>query len=80
MSVDALRSSRLPQETPAQAATFFQRPPGCAFAVCGAVERGQKELERLNCTEAQLREALAREQVLLDQKDEFDQAQGPYGP
>jgi len=70
MSGDAHRSPRLPQETSGQAAAFRQ-PPDCPFALCAAIERGQKELERLNRTETQLREALAREQVLLDQKDEL---------
>jgi two-component sensor histidine kinase len=70
MSVDALRSPKLQQETSVQAAAF-QQPPDCPLAQSAAIERGQKELERLNRTEAQLREALAREQVLLDQKDEL---------
>ncbi len=52
-------------------ATAFQSPPGCPLASCPAMGSGRKELERLNRTEAQLREALAREQVLLDQKDEL---------
>jgi two-component system, sensor histidine kinase PdtaS len=71
MSVDALWSSGLPQSTSVQAAAFLQRPPDCPLALCSAIERGQKELERFNRTEAQLREALAREQVLLEQKDEL---------
>jgi two-component system, sensor histidine kinase PdtaS len=71
MSVDALWSSGLPQETSVQATALLRRPLDCPFAVCAAVERGQKELERLHRTEAQLRKALAREQVLLDQKDEL---------
>jgi two-component system, sensor histidine kinase PdtaS len=52
-------------------ATAFQQPPNCPFTSCPAIEGGQKELERLNRTEAELREALAREQVLLDQKEEL---------
>lgn len=71
MSVDALWSSGLPQETPVRASAFLQRPPDCPLAACAAVERGQTELERRHRAEAQLREALAREQVLLDQKDEL---------
>ena len=70
MSVDALWSAGLRHKTSVQA-TAFQRPPNCPLALCAAIERGQKELERLDRTEAQLREALAREQVLLDQKDEL---------
>ena len=70
MSSAAHRGPGLQQETSGQAAAFRQ-PPDCPFAVCTAVERGQKELERLNRAEAQLREALAREQVLLDQKDQL---------
>jgi two-component system, sensor histidine kinase PdtaS len=58
------------QATPSQEGAF-QQPQRCPFPVCAAVERGQNELERLNRTEAQLREALAREQMLLIQKDEL---------
>jgi two-component sensor histidine kinase len=70
MSVDALWSSGPQQRTSVEAAAF-QEPPDCPGALCTAIESGQKELERLNRTEVQLREALAREQVLLDQKDEL---------
>jgi two-component sensor histidine kinase len=70
MSIEALRTPRLRQETSIQVAAF-QQPPDCPLALCAAIERGQKELERLNRTEALLREALARERVLLDQKDEL---------
>ena len=71
MSVDTLWSSGPQQKTSNQAPVFLQHPLDCPFALCAAVERGQKELERLNRSEAQLREALFREQVLLDQKDEL---------
>ena len=70
MRIEALRTPRLRQETSVQVAAF-QQAPDCPLALCAAIERGQKELERLNRTEAQLREALARERVLLDQKDEL---------
>jgi two-component sensor histidine kinase len=70
MSIDLLRTAPLQQETSVQVAAF-QRPPNCPVAVCPAIERGREELDRHNRTEAQLREALAREQVLLDQKDEL---------
>jgi two-component system, sensor histidine kinase PdtaS len=70
MSVDARRSLKLHQETSVQAVAF-QRPPDCPLALCPAIESGQKELETLSRTEAQLRESLAREKVLLDQKDEL---------
>jgi len=63
MGVDA--SPTLQQES------SLQQPPDCPIALCAAVERWQKELEKLNRTEALLREALAREQVLVDQKDEL---------
>jgi two-component sensor histidine kinase len=66
----ALPCSRLQQETSVQTAAF-QQLPDCPLASCAAIERGQKELERLNRTEGQLRDALAREKVLLDQKDEL---------
>lgn len=69
MSVDALWSSGLRQKTSVQAPAFLQLPPDCPVAFCSELERGRKELERLTRTEVQLREALSREQVLLDQKD-----------
>jgi len=69
MSVDA--RSGLEQKTSSFPATAFQPPPDCPHASCSALDRGLKELELLNHTETQLREALAREQVLLDQKDEL---------
>lgn len=49
----------------------FQPPPDCHRPSCPAIEWGQKEIDRLHRTEAQLREALAREAMLLDQKDEL---------
>ena len=49
----------------------FQQPADCALASCPAILSGQHELERLRRTEAQLRESLAREQLLLEQKDEL---------
>jgi two-component system, sensor histidine kinase PdtaS len=58
-----------PGQDPAPAP--FRRPEDCPRAFCVAIEAGQKEVERLKQTEAQLRAALAREQVLLDQKDEL---------
>jgi hypothetical protein len=70
MSGDAPLSTGIPHKTSVQAAAF-QQPPNCPLALCATIERGQKELERLNRSEAQLQKALAREQVLLDQKDEL---------
>jgi two-component sensor histidine kinase len=69
MCVDA--SPGLQQATSSFQAAAFQPPPDCPLPSCVALERGLKELERLKHTETQLREALAREQVLLDQKDEL---------
>jgi hypothetical protein len=69
MCVDA--SPGLQQATSSFQAAAFQPPPDCPLPSCAALERGLKELERLKHTETQLREALAREQVLLDQKDEL---------
>ncbi|WP_420969844.1 sensor histidine kinase [Bradyrhizobium sp. B120] len=51
--------------------TAFRQPQDCPRASCIAIEAGQKEVERLKHTEAQLRDALTREQVLLDQKEEL---------
>ena len=70
MSGDAPLSTGLPHKSSVEA-TAFQQPPNCPLALCATIERGQKELERLNRSEAKLQEALAREQVLLDQKDEL---------
>jgi two-component sensor histidine kinase len=70
MSVDAPWNTGLEHKTSTRA-TALQRPPNCPLALCDAIERGRKELERINRSEAQLQEALAREQVLLDQKDEL---------
>jgi two-component sensor histidine kinase len=70
MRPDMLRSQGLQRNAWVQAAAF-QLPPHCPLASCPAIDSGQKELERLSRTEVQLREALAREQVLLDQKDEL---------
>jgi|SRR6185437_15714730 len=51
--------------------TAFQQSSTCPFAERVAIEKGQKELERRNETESQLREALAREHMLLDKKVEL---------
>ena len=69
MSVDAGPGSQ--QATSSFQTAAFRPPPDCPLPSCVALESGLKELERLNNAEAQLREALAREQVLLDQKDEL---------
>ena len=69
MRTDA--SPGLQQATPSFQAAPFRPPPDCPLPSCVALERELKELERLSRTETQLREALAREQVLLDQKDEL---------
>src|SRR5579863_4445785 len=71
MSVDALWSSGLRQKTTNRASAFLQQPPNRPSALRAAVERARKEVERLSHSEAQLREVLARKQVLLDQKDEL---------
>jgi len=68
--MDAVWSAGPQHKTSVQAAAF-QQPPSCPLALCAAIEKGQQELKKLNRTEAQLREALAREKVLLDQKDEL---------
>ena len=70
MRAEVLRSPGFQQKALVQPAAF-QQPLHCPLASCPAIDSGQKELERLSRTEAQLREALAREQVLLDQKDEL---------
>jgi two-component sensor histidine kinase len=69
MSVEALQSQRLQREASVHVPAL-QEPADCPLAL-SAIERGQKELKRLDRTDARLREALAREKVLLDQKDEL---------
>ncbi len=71
MSVDVVWSSEPRQKTSVQTPAFLQQPPDCPLASSVALERGQKELKRVNRTETQLREALAHERALLDQKDEL---------
>src|SRR5271166_2449444 len=71
MSVDELWSSGLQQKPSVQATAFLQQPPDCPLASCSELESGRKEVDRLNRMEAELREALSRERVLLDQKDEL---------
>ena len=70
MCAKALVSLASRQTTLAQE-TEFQQPTDCPLASCPAITSGKWELERLRRTEAELREALAREQLLLDQKDEL---------
>ena len=50
--------------------TGFEQPADyCPLVSCPAIAMGKRELERLRNTEVELREALARERLLLDQKD-----------
>lgn len=53
-----------PRQDPVRPAAFRQ-PQDCPRSFYIAIEAGQKEVERLKHTEAKLRDALAREQVLL---------------
>jgi len=71
MSVDARWSSEIRQKTTNRATAFLKQHPFRSSALRAAVERGRKEVERLNHSEAQLREVLAHKQELLDQKDEL---------
>lgn len=49
----------------------FQKPPECPREFCVAINTGREELERLYRVEDELRNALAREEALLGQKDEL---------
>ncbi len=66
----ATSSEESEQKLPVQTIAF-QRLPDCPLASCSAMESGQREFEELNRAGVLLREALAREQLLLDQKDEL---------
>ena len=57
------------QTTPDAAA--FQKPPECPREFCVGLQTGREELERLYRVEDELRNALAREEALLGQKDEL---------
>ena len=50
---------------------MFLRPPDCPVKSCSALEKGRNELTRLVQAEDQLRAALAREESLLEQRDEL---------
>jgi two-component sensor histidine kinase len=76
MTADEQESAGLHQKASRYAAAFqvplqgnaSRQLPDCALA-CDAIEIGRKELERLTRTQTELRQALVREQVLLEQKD-----------
>ena len=52
-------------------AAAFQKPPDCPREFCVGLQTGREELERLYRVEDELRNALAREEALLGQKDEL---------
>jgi two-component sensor histidine kinase len=49
----------------------FNLPLNCPRSHCAAITSGQVEIKRLQCAEAELKDALLREQLLLEGKDEF---------
>ena len=49
----------------------FQRPNDCPLDSCAALHAGTMELERLQQAEASLSASLARERLLVEQKDEL---------
>jgi two-component sensor histidine kinase len=49
----------------------FYRPGECTLPSCSAINGGILELERLRSTEAELLKSLARERLLVEQKDEL---------
>ncbi len=71
MSVDARWSSGLRQKTTSRTSAFLRQAQNRPSAWRGVAERARREVERLSHSEAQLREVIARKQVLLDQKDEL---------
>ncbi len=62
---------RAPLETFLVQDTEFHQPADCPLVQCPAITTGKTELERFKRTETELREALAREELLLNQKDEL---------
>lgn len=54
-----------------QKPTQFHRPADCLLPSCAALNGGIMELERLRNTEAELLKSLARERLLVEQKDEL---------
>ena len=61
----------LPHQGDAAQDAAFVQPANCPLASCLAITSGKTELKRLKRTEAELREVLAREHVLLGQKYEL---------
>jgi two-component sensor histidine kinase len=49
----------------------FYKPGECTLPSCAAITGGTMELERLRNTEAELLKSLARERLLVEQKDEL---------
>jgi len=49
----------------------FQPPEECILPSCGTIDGATMELERLRSTEAELLKSLARERLLVEQKDEL---------
>lgn len=49
----------------------FHKPADCPLTTCAALNQGMVELERLQRVEAELSRALAREHLLVEQKDEL---------
>ena len=49
----------------------FHRPAECPFDSCAAIRNGTMELERLRQIETDLSQSLARERLLVEQKDEL---------
>jgi two-component system, sensor histidine kinase PdtaS len=56
--------------------TTFQQPADCSLARCSAISMYERELAKHRRTEIRLREALAREEALLSQKDGLIRQQG----
>ena len=64
-------SYRVNQLAFAMSGTMFQQPAGCPLESCAALRNGTVELERLRQAETDLSESLARERLLVEQKDEL---------
>lgn len=64
-------SDRVNQLAFAMSGTMFHQPADCPLESCAALRNGTAELERLQQAEADLSASLARERLLVEQKDEL---------
>ena len=64
-------SDRAKQLAVSMSETALHQPAECPFDSCAALRSGSEELQRLRQAEADLSKSLARERLLVEQKDEL---------